>query len=246
MKTTVRKPHPTEPSMKLMKVSLFVTLVLAGAWSPAMAGPSMDWDPAYLWQVGATPNNAPLGGELKCVGLISAFDVPFQDLDPSDPNKEYTFYVYGLISQGTVASGPPLTTFFTTAYSGGTIEIYEGSPRDAVFDPNPPNANVPSTFQNGTLILSGSFTSFFTETNNFTTFQTGNAEGQIQWTGGTLLSRTEAVGGVPCPGLFTGGMTWRADQMIAGYLFRHDGKIDLNCPTGTRPGTWGAIKSLYR
>jgi hypothetical protein len=54
-------------------------------------------------------------------------------------------------------------------------------------------------------------------------------------------------GGVPCPGLFTGGMTWRPSVMIAGYLFRHDGKIDINCPTrvSTRD-SWGRIKSLYR
>ena len=38
--------------------------------------------------------------------------------------------------------------------------------------------------------------------------------------------------GEPCPGLFTGGLTWRptGDVLIPGYIFRHDGKIDLNCP----------------
>ena len=41
------------------------------------------------------------------------------------------------------------------------------------------------------------------------------------------------TGGEPCPGLFTGGLTWRptGGVLIPGYLFRHDGKIDLtrNC-----------------
>jgi hypothetical protein len=74
---------------------------------------------------------------------------------------------------------------------------------------------------------------------------TGNSEGQITWTGGSLFSYI-LNNGVPCPALFTGGMTWLPSVNIAGYLFRHDGKIDHECPTPTKTSTWGRMKSLYR
>jgi hypothetical protein len=234
--------------MKLRDSILSAALLAAFAVSPAFAaGPSIDWDPAYGYQPGATISNHPVGSEFKMVGVISGFDIPFQDLNALDPTREYTFVVKGLISQGTVASGPPSFTFYETQFTGGTIEIYEDlTPQPAAFDPNPPNATVPSYFEDGTLILAGSFTRFVIQANNFTAFQTGNIEGDINWTGGTLLSRTFATGERPCPGLFTGGMTWRTTVGIPGYLYRHDGKIDLQCPTDVRSSTWGKIKSMYR
>jgi hypothetical protein len=231
--------------MRFLTKILLAAAFVAAASGTALSGPAIDWDPAYFWEPGATFSSSTPGTELKIVGIISDFDTPFQDLDPSDPSKEYTFYAYGLISNGTTTSGIPAFTFYTTTYSGGTIEIYEDLTPESVFDPNPPNANVPSTYTDGTLILSGSFTSFLTQTNNFTAFQTGNAEGGINWTGGTLIDRTR-TGGRPCPGLFTGGLTWRPAVLIPGYLFRHDGKIDLNCPVPVEDETWGRIKSLYR
>lgn len=241
MLRTRRSGGTMRASWKFLAAALLVG-VLA---TPAAALPLIDWDPAYFYEPGATFNNSVPGTEMKIVGVISAFGPPLQFLDASDPTKDYTFYIYGLISNGTVTFGPIATQFYVTTYSGGTIEVYEGTPRDAVFDPNPPNANVPSTFTNGTLILSGVISNFFTQTNNFSPTMTGNSEGNITWTGGTLIG---FVGGEanPCPGLFTGGMTWLPSVNIPGYLFRHDGKIDHECPTPTRPSTWGRMKALYR
>jgi hypothetical protein len=232
--------------MKLLTTTLGAVLLVGALSGTAFAaGASIDWDPIFTWEAGATPTNSPPGGILYGVGLVSSFEAPFADLNANDPSKEYTIYIYGLLSQGTVAQGPPATTFYITDYTGGFIEIYEGSPRNSSYDPFPPSATVPSTFVDGTLILAGSFTSFYTQTNNFTTFAVGNMEGTINWTGGTLLSRVNNGSGEPCPGLFTGGITWRPDVLIPGYIFRHDGKIDLNCPVGTEQGTWGQIKSMY-
>lgn len=225
---------------------LLTTALLAGAvTSPSSAGPLIDWDPAYFYEPGSTPTNSIALNHMRIVGIISAFGPPLEFLNANDPTKDFTFYISGLISNGTVATGPPATEFYTTTYTAGTISIYEGTPRDAVFDPTPPNANVPSTFVDGTLLLTGTVSGFFTQTNNFTTFMTGNAEGSITWTGGSLISY---VGGEanPCPALFTGGMTWLPSVNITGYLFRHDGKIDHECPTPTRSSTWGRMKSLYR
>src|SRR3989442_15291303 len=88
----------------------------------------------------------------------------------------------------TPSTSPRRGTAYVTTYTTGSIELWEGTPRDAVFDPNPPNAHVPSTFRNSTLLLSGTISNFYTQTNDFSQFSTGNAEGKVTWTGGTLLS----------------------------------------------------------
>jgi hypothetical protein len=220
--------------------------VLLGAAlvAPASAGPALDWDPMFTWEAGATATNSPAGGDFFGVGIISSFGPPFDFLNPNDPTKEYTFYIYNLDSQGTAVFGPPGTQFYVTDYNGGNFDLYEGTPRNSVFAPNPPNASVPSTFTDGTLLLSGNFTRFQTQTNDFTAFQVGNLEGDVNFTGGSLYDLTFR-GGQPCPGLFTGGVTWRTDVLIPGYIFRHDGKLDLNCPVPAEQSSWGKIKAQY-
>jgi hypothetical protein len=228
--------------MRVAGTLLIAALLAGAAVSPAFSAPIVDWDPAYFWEPGATPTLSLPGGQMKIVGIVSAFGGPLAFLNANMPAKEYTFYVSGLTSTGTA----PIPPFYITAYNGGTIDIYEDSTPDAVFDPNPPNANVPSTFIDGTLILTGSISNFNTQTNTITPHQTGNAEGNITWNGGSLIALVgNGVGGT-CPALFTGGLTWFSDVNIAGYLFRHDGKIDHECPTPTQPSTWGRIKTLYR
>jgi hypothetical protein len=206
----------------------------------------MDWTQALTWEPGATFSNSMPDSEFSEVGIISAFDAPFGDLNPA--TKEYTFYVHGLISQGTTTIGPPATEFYTTNYTGGFIEIYCDSTPDASYDANPPNGGVPADFTDGILILSGVFTSFFTQTNNFSANQSGNLEGTITWTGGTRIEDAENGAGQPCTGLFTGGITWKPSVLapFPGYVFHHDGKIDLNCPVPAEPSTWGRIKSIYK
>ena len=86
-----------------------------------------------------------------------------------------------------------------------------------------------------TFALLGTFITYYASTSVM------GAEGALNWTGGTLVERL-----VGCTGLFTGGMTWRPSVVIPGYLFRHDGKMDAQCPTPTNGTTWGRIKSLYR
>jgi hypothetical protein len=234
-----------------MKIrNLMTSALLLGALmaAPAFAGPVIDWDPAFVYGPGAAVGLVTPGAELRGVGIISLFGPPLDFLDANDPNTEYTFIFRGLIAQPTVVTGIPAYTFWTTNYTGGIIEVWAGSPRNSSFAPNPENAIVPSTFQDGTLILSGNFTSFYVQTNNFTAFQTGNMEGNINWTGGTLLPYFGGGNGEVCPGLFTGGITWNPAPSIlpAGYVFRDDGKIDLNCPVPAAPSTWGKLKAQYR
>ena len=225
---------------------LAAAILAASLAAPVIAGPIIDWDPAYFYEPGATPTHSIPGSPLAIVGTISAFGPPLDFLNASDPSKDYTFYVHGMISNGTTQSPfPPFGNFYTTTYTPGIIEVYEGTPRNAVFDPNPPNLNVPSTFTDGALILYGTISNLFWESNDFSTFKSGSAEGHIIWTGGLYLPNV-SPSGIPCPSLFTGGTTWIPNLMIDGYLFRHDGKMDLDCPTGTRGATWGRLKTLYR
>jgi hypothetical protein len=243
-------PGGMENPMKRWFMTIAAALLLAGTVSPARAiGPVFDWDPAYFWQNPGTFNNLPAGGILRCVGIISQFGPPLDFLNATLPATEYTFYIDGLSSGGTTTVGPPATEIYTTFYTGGTITMFADPTPDAVFAPNPPNALVPSTFVNDPPpILTGVFTSLVVTTNNFTTFKVGSIEGNIQWTGGTLISYFAGPGGETCPGLFTGGATWSTNPGVGipGYLFRHDGKIDLQCPTPTSKSTWGRLKSLYR
>lgn len=235
--------HP----MNNWKVPILAVLAAIAFSATAQAGVPIDWDPIFFYApASSTPSNQPAGNALNGVGTVSKFDAPFADLDATDPTREYTIYVYGLSSLGTTTIGAPGLQFYTTNYSGGSIEIYEDLSPDADYGTNPPNGTAPSTFTDGTLILKGDFTRFIVQTNDFTQFQVGNAEGDINWNGGSLLARTFVNGGQPCPGLFTGGLTWRTSVVIPGYLFRHDGKIDLNCPTPAENSTWGKVKANYR
>jgi hypothetical protein len=191
----------------------------------------------------------PAGGIMQAVGTVDAFGPPLDFLNATMPATEYTFYINGLSSLGTTSVGPPATTIYTTFFTGGTIDVYADATPDAVFAPNPPVVGVvPDAFVNDPPpILSGHFTSFVVNTNNFTAFQTGNIQGDIEWTGGTLLEYFQS-GGQTCPGLFTGGATWNTSPGVGipGYLFRHDGKIDLQCPTPAQKSSWGRVKQLYR
>ncbi|HKQ57574.1 MAG TPA: hypothetical protein VJY35_06875 [Candidatus Eisenbacteria bacterium] len=222
-----------------------VALSLCSAVRPASAAPLIDWDPVYYWEAGATttpaPNSNP-GGQLNVVGTISAFGGPLADLNANIPAREYTLHITGLTSGGTTVIPVGTNNFYFTPYTSvGTIDIYEDLTPDADFGINPPNGTAPSTFTDGTVILTGTVSGFFWQANDFSGFSSGNSEGDITWTGGTRFNDVN-----PCPSLFTGGLTWLPSLLIDGYLFRHDGKIDLECPTGTRNTTWGRMKSLYR
>jgi hypothetical protein len=240
----------TETTMKRWLTMLFAALAITAAPIPAHAiTPVIDWDPAYMWQPGGTPTNLPAGGIMRFVGIVSVFGPPLDYLNATMPAVEYTFSGDGLVSLGTVAVGPPATQFYTTSYSGGVIKVFADPTPDAVFAPFPPNAQVPSTFEDDPPpILIGNFTRFVVSTNNFTTFQVGDIEGDINWVGGTLIGKFTGPDGAICPGLFTGGATWNTAPGVGvpGYLFRHDGKIDLQCPTPTRKSTWGTLKQMYK
>jgi hypothetical protein len=242
-----------ETNMKRWLTNLGAALLLALPAGQAVAvGPMMDWDPAYFYfnNPGAvTPENQPAGEIMRCVGQISQFGPPLDFLNANLGTHEYTFFIGDFTSLGTTTDANAGLEVYTTNYSGGTFTLYEDPARNSVFAPNPENGLVPATFTDGSApLLIGSFTGLTVITNNFTTFKVGSIEGNIQWTGGSLVEELTGGGSEPCPGLFTGGATWNTAPNIGipGYMFRHDGKLDLQCPTAARKSTWGNLKTLYR
>ena len=238
-----------------LTAALFVVAVPVSAF--AQTGTVIDWGPAcYAYETGynATTHKTAPGSVMSIVGVINSFVGPLSSIDPNTAGTEYTFYITGLTANAagtTVAAGGTLSVF-STVYNGGTITIWQGSPRDAAFGTNPPNATVPSTFTNGSLFLSGTIP---TVTINVTRFNSngnwlsGNADSgdpaNCLWTGGSAIDLL-SPGGHPCPFRLTGGWDMKPTDVLAGYVSLFDGKIDLNCPTASTPSTWGAIKSQYR
>ena len=237
-----------------LTAALFVVAVPVSAF--AQTGTVIDWGPdSYAWETGfnaATKLSAP-GSQLSAVGVVNGFLGPLSAIDPNTPGTEYTYYLTGLTTAlGTQVTAGPTLSVFQTVYSGGTIQIWQNSPRNASFGTNPPNATVPSTFVDGTLFLSGtvpSFTVTVTRVNGTLAYVNGNADGGDPpnglWTGGSALAQVSA-GGNPCPFRITGGWDMRPQDVLTGYVSQFDGKIDINCPTAATKSTWGQIKSNYR
>lgn len=241
--------------MKRWITNLGAALLLALPAGQALAaGPMMDWDPAYFYfpapqPAGLSPSNQPVGAVMRCVGQVSLFGPPLDFLNVNLPTREYTFFIGDFVSSGTTTIVNGSLEVYVTNYTGGTFTLYEDPAMNSVFAPNPENALVPSSFVDGSApLLVGTFTGLRVTTNNFTTFKVGSIEGDISWTGGSLLGLLNGGSGEPCPGLFVGGATWNTAPNIGipGYMFRHDGKLDLQCPTAARKSTWGQLKTLYR
>jgi len=237
-----------------LMAALFVVAVPVSAF--AQTGTVIDWGPdSYAWESIYNPAShlSGPGSVLNAVGVINSFAGPLAAIDPNTAGTEYTYYLSGLTTAtGTTVTAGPTLSVYKTIYTGGTMVIYQGSPRNAAFGINPPNGTVPSTFIDGSLFLSGTiptFTVTVTRVNATGAYVNGNADSgdppNGSWTGGSALALVSA-GGHPCPWRLTGGWDMRPADVLTGYVALFDGKIDLNCPTPAKPATWGSIKSQYR
>jgi hypothetical protein len=243
---------------RLLRLALMAALFVVAVPVSALAqtGTVIDWGPdSYAWETGyntATYLSAP-GSQLSAVGVINGFLGPMSVYNPTNGATEYTYYVTGLTTAaGTTVTNGATLSVYQTVYTGGTIVVYQDSPRDAAFGINPPNGTVPSTFTDGTLLLSGTiptFTVTVTRVKATGAFVNGSVDSGDPangvWTGGAALPLLSA-GGNPCPFRITGGWSMRPVDVLAGYVSQYDGKIDINCPTPAQSSTWGKIKSTYR
>jgi hypothetical protein len=242
------------------KIAVAVTtgLIALGAVAPlALAqncspGGMIEFDAnAFAYETAYNPATlvSSPGSQLNVVGIVSLFCPPFQDLNASDPNKEYTFLLTNLTSAGTVVTPVGPFTFYDTDYSNGSFFIYEGSPRNAplagAMPINPPNAQVPVNFVDGTLILNGGLSGFRT---SLSRQGGGDPNGSFRSdylftgpAGGTYYQRVQNSG----PGLLQGNWCVIGSCVPQGYSAHPNGKWDVP-PTAANSGTWGSIKLLYR
>lgn len=229
------------------------------------SGMLLKWDAdAFAYETAYNPATfiSSPGSQLNVVGIISVFCAPLQDLDPTDPATEYTFRFTNLTSAGTV--GPTVvggtdTRWRTNYTSSGAIQfqIYQDSPRNAPTDaggmpPNPPNAQVPAQFIDGTLILEGTLSNIRTTIVHVASSNTYTHEltGSYSFTGpvgGTYYQRLAGTGGPIISTWCVSGSSAQAlcDDIPEGYSAHPNGKFD-NLRTAVQSSTWGAIKQLYR
>jgi len=243
---------------KIIGVAAVAAILATGAATSALAqcgtGVMIKFDAdAFAYEtsyVNATYHSNP-GSTLSMVGIVDLFCAPFLDLDPNDPNTEYTFYITGLTSAGTVVSLNGPTTNYSTSYSGGTWEIHAGSPRNAPTAagmPALPSGQVPGNFTDGPVILSGTLSGFNTNISvtvvGPTTITNGSFLASYVTTGGTLQGRvgggSAAFQGNWCPTMQPTGCT------PATYSAHPNGKWDTPGTTAALPNTWGRMKLLYR
>jgi hypothetical protein len=238
--------------------ALFVVLAPAAAF--AQTGTIADWGPnSYAWESNynaATYISNP-GSQLNAVGIVDDFAGPLSALEPVPAGTEYTYWMTNLISRGTVITPGGFANTYRTVYvtsgAGPNILLFTG-PTNASFGTNPPNATVPSTFNDGSLVLVGNFqqlTVTFIRRNSDQVVLSGNADTGTPsiangvFSGGTALPLV-STNGQPCPFRVTGGWLAKAGSFPAGFTAHFDGKIDIDCPTPALESTWGRIKGQYR
>jgi hypothetical protein len=152
---------------------------------------------------------------------------------------EYTFYF-----QSTITSVVP--DMFTTeiTYADAEFYIYEDPSENGDYGVNPPNATSPSTFQDGTLILQGTFFNILRSDDNFG-FVEPTIVADCVFTGGTkfgeLIQGGDWVmhGGLSTDPFSTNIPTGYQQAWITKIFYTGD-------PVSVQSSTWGCIKSLFR
>ena len=155
-------------------------------------------------------------------------------------NNYYTYIVHGM----SVTSVVPFGQHVAINYTGGTLEIYEDSKSggtDGVWAPDPPNAQSPGTFTDGSLYLHATLTNFqfVIDTNTLS----GSYEGDITFDGGAHL------GDLPAndrSGWTFAGVTSRAANIPHNWYHQVAAESFVQSITVTRRSSWGGIKNLYR
>jgi len=224
---------------RIFVVTCLLTVVVAGGAFAGVVNPVVDFGSGFALENGRTVDNhvSVAGDTLMIVGHVVAFNQPFDDLNPNDPAKEYTYVYKGLVSLGTAVSGSGSFVFYDTEYSGGTLEIYCDTAMNSDFA-------VPATFMDGDLILAASLSGFVISTKSFNCSGTQNSF--MTFTGGSLFNRVSA-GGTGFSGITTGLFSVCASfvdvpRQAEGYFGLSDSKVDVDISVPAERKTWGEIK----
>jgi hypothetical protein len=241
--------------MKVGGLLLLLIALLAAAVPAAAQDEVLLSFTGYDYQTDGSPNTTylALGDSYYAVGFVTSFHPTW--LDPyTDPGThEYTLYQHGLVVDSYLFSGNVLQVTFAP---GGVVEYFEDASKDAQNPPNPPNcprygsnppnADAPSKFINGTLAISGSL-------DNASLYYDYNGTGQ-----GGFQSEMNITGGadaiyVPAPswnGWFMSGLVIPpagGNPCVAPAGYDHQISGECRHPVvATSRGTWGQLKKLYR
>jgi hypothetical protein len=222
--------------------ALPIALLAAGVLSTnalAATNPIIDWSgpESQAYEPGfVMPFNSQNGAELTIVGRIQTFQNPLNGNVPS-AGVEYTFVFDQLISNGVETDNGAQ---WVINYTGGRFRVFEDNTPDRVYTANPPNATVPSTFTDGTLILEATVSNFRTLSNKFT--NGGNYGADLYFTGGTQL----ALLGTERCGNLTNSLWNRTGILTTGYIRSADGHVNVvACAVPAENSTWGGIKARH-
>ncbi len=242
------------------KRSVFRTLLVLGVvvcWASIATAQEcssiLGWN-VMNWEEDPAGGSVTLGldGNLwSAVGDVTSIKSP---LTSDFVTNEYTVYISGvtrdgdqvMTGSGTDFFGNDFEDFFSAFIDGGSFAVYEDPSMNATLSPFPPNADVPSTFSDGTLYLQGTISSMTTQIRVFTSgFRAGEEEGNfnatIAWVGGShlgeLAGQTEGFS-------FAGVERNSFIGIPAGFVHDLAGE-SFRCPVAVEESTWGQIKSIY-
>jgi len=207
--------------MKLLGIACTIGLCLMFTVPGSFAADPPNFD--FLGHVASVPTQP--GGTLQLLSVINNNGVI-----PTPIPLDFTSTEHTLVIEATLLS----QSGNVQLYSPGTVRLYSDSGPATAHD----FAN-PSTFSDGTLILSGSFSGNLTR-QLFTT-SLGSTVGNISWSGGSRLGEL----GSNTSGWALGGGLSRGATLPSGYVETWDGKID-QATVAVNTSTWGAMKQLYR
>jgi hypothetical protein len=175
-------------------------------------------------------------------GYIGIGTVPglFAPLTADTTQFQYTYVVNGMTPVSTTVIG----SYTIVDYSVGVLSIYEDSKFTGTGADygtgTPPNATAPSSFNDGTLFLTGTLNGFQFVFNSAT--NTGSYNATFTVTGGSQLVNFPVF---QRDGWTFAGASGNATNIPGGYLHQVDGQNFLG-PVPTRSSSWGQLKTLYR
>jgi len=166
------------------------------------------------------------GGAAAAYGRIVNGSAVATPLPLDFANFEYTIVVTGLVLD---------TAGTTSMFSGGTVTIFQD-------DATPSDWADPSTFSDGTAILSGVLPSF---QHTMFTATLGSAYGTVDWTGGSRLDDLAPADQVGWPFLTT--VSRSVTMVQPGYTEQWDGKVEpVTDVVPAADASWSGVKALFR
>lgn len=227
-----------------LSVSVAGAACLSGTLAEWSATRALGWETSYNQQYFYSYP----GSNLAICGKLTSTCGPMSGVH-ANADSELTWVVDGLVSLGGSDSLDQHHSSSMTHYAGGSLRIYQGSPKNTPTfgsePPSPPNATVPSTYEDGTLLYQASIS-------NFTVLLSRDNLGNVSggWSGQFTASGGVLRDSIPS-GEFANGwfpVTFgNCGAPIAGYVvYCCSGSFSYNATVPVISKSWGDLKTLYR